>query len=314
MARGQSSARVGAPIPVAAVASPPRPLSVSVVIPAYQRQDLVGRAVTSALAQSPPPQEVIVVDDASTDSTAAVAEAAGARVIRLAVNSGEGAARNAGIEAASTPWIALLDSDDEWLPGHLNRVWQAKSGYVLVSDSCITSRTRGYHGNPYWRPRVLRTPADAVWPGNPTPPSCALFARSSALAIGGFRSLPLAADLDFWMRLLEHGPGLSLSDIGCIYHEHGGNISAGRGGEMRAAVDRLVDEATGRAWNDSRLRKRIAATNNWTEARETMKQGRHLAGIATLRPILLRPAGAVGLAKHIAWYRLIRLRGRLYRS
>src|SRR3954452_17493718 len=98
-------------------------LPVSVVIPASRRPDLVRRAVASALAQRPvPPAEVIVVDDASGDDTAEVARQAGATVIVNPEDLGAGATRNAGIEAASRPWIALLDSDDEWLPEHLGRL------------------------------------------------------------------------------------------------------------------------------------------------------------------------------------------------
>jgi glycosyltransferase involved in cell wall biosynthesis len=284
-------------------------LPVSVVIPVYQRQDLVGRAVRSALLQVPPPQEVIVVDDASTDATAAVAEAAGARVVRLAVNSGEGPARNAGIEAAATDWIALLDSDDEWLPGHLSRVWQAKDGFVLVSDSCISSQTRSHYGNPRWRPRVLRGPADAVWPGNPSPPSCSLFARSSAVAVGGFRPLPLAADVDFWIRLLELGPGLALPDIGCIFYEHGGNVSAGKRDEMHIAVEGLVEEAADRGWVDSRLRTRLAATKAAQQAQNALREGRRLAAITLLWRVALSPVGIAALLQRIAFLRLIRMRG-----
>ena len=73
------------------VATVPDPLPVSVVIPAFNRPDMVARAVRSALEQQPrPPAEVIVVDDGSSDDTAAAASAAGARVIRHEVNQGEG--------------------------------------------------------------------------------------------------------------------------------------------------------------------------------------------------------------------------------
>ena len=104
------------------VATVPDPLPVSVVIPAFNRPEMVARAVRSALEQQPRrPAEVIVVDDASSDDTAAAASAAGARVIRHEVNQGEGAARNTAIRAARHDWVALLDSDDEFLPGTSRR-------------------------------------------------------------------------------------------------------------------------------------------------------------------------------------------------
>lgn len=95
---------------------------VSVVIPAYERADLVGRAVDSALAQTVDNLEVLVVDDGSTDGTQAAVEAVeDPRVRYLAheTNRGVSAARNTGVEAAAGEYVAFLDSDDEWLPRKL---------------------------------------------------------------------------------------------------------------------------------------------------------------------------------------------------
>ena len=103
-------------------------LPVSVVIPAYNRPDMVVRAVRSALGQLPaPPEEIIVVDDCSTDRTAEAAARAGAQVVRHELNLGEGAARNTGIAHAREPWVALLDSDDEWLPDLLATLWPLRT-------------------------------------------------------------------------------------------------------------------------------------------------------------------------------------------
>jgi glycosyltransferase involved in cell wall biosynthesis len=92
---------------------------VSVVIPTYNRADLLPRAIDSALAQTAPPVEIIIVDDGSTDDTPAVvmryAERHAGRVRSLRIpNGGVARARNAGIAAARSQWVALLDSDDEW--------------------------------------------------------------------------------------------------------------------------------------------------------------------------------------------------------
>jgi glycosyltransferase involved in cell wall biosynthesis len=97
---------------------------VSVVIPTYQRSDLVGRAIASVLAQQGPSFEVVVVDDGSTDSTPDVLSAIAdprVRVVRQA-NAGRGAARNAGLRVARGELVTFLDSDDEALPGWLAEV------------------------------------------------------------------------------------------------------------------------------------------------------------------------------------------------
>lgn len=96
---------------------------VSVVIPVRNRPEALPLAVRSVLDQGLP-VEVVIVDDASTDNTPAVAAALAAadprvRLVAFAENLGGGHARNAGIDAATAPWLAFLDSDDLWLPGKL---------------------------------------------------------------------------------------------------------------------------------------------------------------------------------------------------
>jgi glycosyltransferase involved in cell wall biosynthesis len=93
---------------------------VSVVIPAFNRAAYLGEAIDSALAQTYARTEIIVVDDGSHDQTADIAAAYGPRVtlVRQA-NAGAARARNAGMARAAGELIALLDSDDRWLPEKL---------------------------------------------------------------------------------------------------------------------------------------------------------------------------------------------------
>ena len=94
--------------------------SVTAVIPVYNGQEYVGRAIESILAQSRAADEIIVVDDGSTDGTADVVRSFGDKVIFIQQeNAGASVARNAGIKAAGSEWIAFLDADDEWLPDKL---------------------------------------------------------------------------------------------------------------------------------------------------------------------------------------------------
>lgn len=99
---------------------------VSVVIPCFRCERVVGRAVASALAQSAPPLEVIVVDDASADGTGRALESLRRehgddrlRIITLARNGGAAAARNAAWDAARGAFVAFLDADDAWHPRKL---------------------------------------------------------------------------------------------------------------------------------------------------------------------------------------------------
>lgn len=94
----------------------------SVVIPLYNRADIVGDTIRSVQAQDWQDFEIVVIDDGSRDNPAPVIEAIGdprVRYIRQE-NAGGGAARNRGIEAARGRHIAFLDSDDLFLPGKLS--------------------------------------------------------------------------------------------------------------------------------------------------------------------------------------------------
>jgi glycosyltransferase involved in cell wall biosynthesis len=92
-------------------------IKITAVIPAYNAERYIGRAIESVLAQTRPVDEIIVVDDGSTDNTAGVVRAFGDKVKLICQpNAGECAARNTGIKAAVSSWIAFLDADDEWLP------------------------------------------------------------------------------------------------------------------------------------------------------------------------------------------------------
>jgi len=95
---------------------------VSVVIPCFRCSATIGRAVASVADQSQRPAEVLLVDDASGDETLSVLQqlASGyqgwVKVLALAHNQGPSAARNAGWEAATQPYLAFLDADDSWHP------------------------------------------------------------------------------------------------------------------------------------------------------------------------------------------------------
>lgn len=116
-------------------------LTISVVIPAYNAETFLLRAIESVLAQTFPPSEVIVVDDGSTDRTGDVARQFGDRVRFFhQENAGVSAARNLGIEKAQGEWIAFLDADDWWEPEHLARqfdVLRRHPELVWVAGRCV---------------------------------------------------------------------------------------------------------------------------------------------------------------------------------
>lgn len=97
---------------------------VSVIIPTWHRPGSLRLAVASALAQTHPVSEVVVVIDGPDPATESMLHETGdprVRVVALPVQVGGSDARNAGVAAAASDWIAFLDDDDEWLPTKIER-------------------------------------------------------------------------------------------------------------------------------------------------------------------------------------------------
>ena len=89
----------------------------SVIIPAYNAEHFLSKAIESALAQTHRPLEIIVVDDGSADRTIEIAKTFPVTLIQQP-NGGPASARNAGVLASSGEWLAFLDHDDTW---HANK-------------------------------------------------------------------------------------------------------------------------------------------------------------------------------------------------
>ncbi len=102
------------------------PKGISVIMPAYNSEKTIGRAVESVLAQSYPCLELVIVDDGSSDGTmelikAYVQKDDRVRFFRNEVNMGVSASRNVGVQNARHDYVAFLDSDDYWLTDKLEK-------------------------------------------------------------------------------------------------------------------------------------------------------------------------------------------------
>lgn len=96
---------------------------ISVIIPTYQRANLIGETIESVFAQTLPANEIIVVDDGSTDDTAQICSQFGDRIkYKKIMNGGVQIARNTGASLSSSPWLAFCDSDDLMQPDHLESI------------------------------------------------------------------------------------------------------------------------------------------------------------------------------------------------
>lgn len=116
---------------------------ISVIIPCYQTEGTIEKAVQSVLSQEVP-LEIVTVDDGSTDGTWAVLEKLHAADERVRIvhqaNAGVSAARNRGIEMAGGTWLFFLDGDDYLLPGALRTLLAATSEDIDICCGAYTIR------------------------------------------------------------------------------------------------------------------------------------------------------------------------------
>jgi glycosyltransferase involved in cell wall biosynthesis len=185
-----------------------------VVVPTFNRAEQVGQAIDSILAQTYPHRELIVVDDGSQDDTPRLLAAYGERIRAFRQeNRGVSAARNLGLRAARGALIALLDSDDYWLPGKL----AAQVEYLQRHPELMLCQTEeiwirnGRRVNPKNRHRKYAGMIfEKTLPLCLISPSAVLLRRSLLDEVGLFdEGLPACEDYDLWLRITwKHPVGL----------------------------------------------------------------------------------------------------------
>ena len=181
------------------------PPLVSVVIPTYNRAELVQEAADSVLAQSYRPLELIVVDDGSTDTTAAaLARRPALRTLRQEHTGMPGQVRNAGARLARGEYLAFLDSDDLWLP---HKLAQQVAAAQAAGDVISHTRERWVRGGRVISQRSQRHRRRGdLFPDSLRKcvlgPSTVLLRRAAFEQAGGFREdLEIAEDYELWLRL-----------------------------------------------------------------------------------------------------------------
>jgi glycosyltransferase involved in cell wall biosynthesis len=183
-------------------------ISVSVIIPTYNRASYVGAAIESALHQTRPPAEILVVDDGSTDGTGRILGEFGpaVRVIRQP-NRGRSAARNAGLRAATGDAVVFLDSDDVLMPESIETCARALEANpdvgIVYSDSLFVDSVNNalcLHSQALPGPRPSGMVLAELACRNFL--TIAAMIRRSCLGDNGFEEgMDYAEDYDLWRRL-----------------------------------------------------------------------------------------------------------------
>ncbi len=287
---------------------------VSVVVPVHNRPRFVREAIDSALAQDcPGGHEIVVVDDGSTDDTPAVLASFGdrIRVIRQD-NAGPAVARNTGLGASRGEFVALLDSDDVWLPGKLAAqvaiLDRAKDACLVHSD--VDEFFEGGSPGRRWtrRPKILG--------GNVLRPllrrnfvhTMTVVLRRSALTSLRAGSVfdpeyPPCEDWDLWLRLAEiyefaadpvprvrtriHEGGISRDPV--VVYAQGCRVLAASAARLVATGNRDAGFARRSAarWH-VRLGSRLARAGRDDDAEQAFSVAQALSATARFRVLLAR--------------------------
>lgn len=256
---------------------------VTVIIPTYNRGDLLRAALTSVMAQTFRQFTVLVVDDGSSEDLRPVIGSFGQAVHHLRVEHGGAArARNAGIEAAESDLVAFLDSDDLWLPEHLARtvpILQQQPRVGLVYHDMVTIDEVG-RPVPSRRSRPCpsgRVTADLfAYDFIPTP--SVVCRRDLLRQAGCFDPVMVPSeDYDLWLKISLLCEFAGLPEPLMQRRQHGGNISRqhkARNEVVRAILkERFWRDPAGRAGLGKDLARNVLAKAFYRAGRLLLKGG-----------------------------------------
>ncbi len=207
--------------------------SVSVLIPTFNRRETLKRAIQSVFHQSFEDFELIVIDDASTDETLDYLQSLNdsrLEIVSLEKNRGVSYARNRGFDKARGEWIALLDSDDEWLPHRLEtqfRFAKENPEIPLIHGEEIWVR-KGKRVNPK---KIHQKSGGRIFSRALhlclISPSATLMKSSLYKELGGFREdYPVCEDYEMWLRVTcRHKIGFIEDPIITKYGGHEDQLS-----------------------------------------------------------------------------------------
>jgi glycosyltransferase involved in cell wall biosynthesis len=295
---------------------------VSVVIPTYNRANILGEALDSAFNQDHPNLEIVVVDDGSTDRTAELVEEYrdryGPRLRMVSqANAGESAARNAGIHAAQHEFIALLDSDNRWLSSKLTRQLELHAQDPSLGFSFTGYTTFGGASSDRvvlnaWDPEPVEA-IEQLLVGCCINTSTVLATKRSIIDAGMFdTSLRCAEDHDLWLRIAANGCRIGyLPEALTEYRLHSDALSSDPAlvaDSTERVMARLFAEGI---FPDSIQAKERSVLARWylnsacryIEARDGQAAINALASAARKRPASIRPGWVRLFAEAVALLR-----------
>jgi GT2 family glycosyltransferase len=283
------------------------PDDIVVVIPARDAEGTIDATLASVAGQSFAPGAVVIVDDRSTDRTVARARTWADRLPLLVVagsGEGPGPARHAGILAVRHPHIALLDSDDVWLPDHLASVASVYRGAGTLATSPMLRWIPGsgvaVEKNIHWVARhaqLSRLLFENYVRG------CCLFARADYEKVGGFRR-GVVEDWDLWIRMVRAGVEVVITkNPTALYRLSRTSVSQSSSTPSlevetlrKAVLEALSDQERALARKALRLQAgRLSLLRSYEAARDGRDASARRAALASLRGPLAVKARALAV-------------------
>jgi len=203
---------------------------ISVVIPTYNRYEVLKRALSCVFSQTHLPFEVIVIDDGSTDKTQQIIQEFPNIKYFFQDNAGVSSARNLGIKKASCEWIAFLDSDDEW---HREKLEEQVAFHKKNSEILMSYTDEKWVRNSF----EVKIPKKFAKFGGEIfkecishciiAPSATVIHKSLLNAVGTFdEGLEVCEDYDLWLRIAnKHQIGLVDKKLITKYAGHEDQLS-----------------------------------------------------------------------------------------
>ncbi len=205
---------------------------VSIVTAAYNHVGFIRQSVESAQAQTYRDFEHIVVDDGSSDGTADVLKSFGNRITYIRQeNCGAHAAINRGIRMSSGEYIAILDSDDAWLPTKLERQMQAFAQFPEAGLAYSQAHVIDAEGHLQNDRELIGKPFDdsrhafeELLRDNNIPVLTTVFRRACIEEVGFFsETLKALSDWDLWIRICAKWTVIFVPEPLALYRVHGNN-------------------------------------------------------------------------------------------
>jgi glycosyltransferase involved in cell wall biosynthesis len=243
-----------------------RPL-VSVVVPTYNRPEMLEGCLRSILDQTYPNVEIIVVNDGGADVKKIIDSLNQQNKITFLehpANRGMAAARNTGIAAARGKYLAYLDDDDSYLPHHIDTLVN-----FLENSDCKVAYTDAYrahiktiNGRKAVKSRdvaySIDFDSDRMLIQNYIPTLCVMHEKHCLDATGSFdEELPVLEDWDLWIRMSRRYPFAHVKEITCefVWRTDGKTMSSGRRTEFWRTVGIIYGKYRHLTQDKPRVRK-----------------------------------------------------------